>query len=107
MDGIVRRPIIHAGDDLRRTANKLIMWLFRKLFPRRGIVLLHIDRNGLAKGAWFQGDADVLVVDERDPDNRVYRLSGEASSEDILRRIGPHPLRKLVRDKGRRRGGQS
>ena len=73
------------------------MWLFRKLLPRRGIVLLHIDRNGLARGAWFQGDADVLVVDERDPDNRVYRLSDEASSEEILRRIGPHPLRKLVK----------
>lgn len=97
MDGIVRRHIIPAGDDTRRAGNTLAMWLFRKLFPRRGIVLLHIDRNGLARGAWFQGDADVLVVDERDPDNRVYRLSDEASSEDILRRIGPHPLRKLVK----------
>jgi hypothetical protein len=73
------------------------MWPFDSIRRSRGVVLVHIDAHGLARGAWFEGDVDVLVVDERDPANRVYRLSEETPSEELQRRIGAHPLRAMLR----------
>jgi hypothetical protein len=72
------------------------MWPFSSRQERRPVVVLHIDQYGLAKGAFFRGEADVLIVDERDPQNRVYRLTAETPSEELRRRIGRHPLGRLL-----------
>lgn len=72
------------------------MWPFSSRQQRRPVVVLHIDQYGLAKDAVFRGEVDVLVVDERDPQNRVYRLTAETPSEDLRRRIGRHPLGRLL-----------
>jgi hypothetical protein len=77
------------------------MWPFA-LKRNRAVVVFHIDHNGLAKGAFFKGDADVLIIDERDPANRVYRMTQETPDQELRRRIGKHPLRHLInrRDQG-------
>lgn len=77
------------------------MWPFSSPKERRPVVVLHIDQYGLAKGAFFRGDADVLIVDERDPQNRVYRLTAETPSEELRRRIGRHPLGRLLDEEER------
>jgi len=74
------------------------MWPFSSRKERRPVVVLHIDQYGLAKGAFFRGEADVLIVDERDPQNRVYRLTAETPSEELRRRVGRHPLGRLLDD---------
>jgi hypothetical protein len=66
---------------------------------RKAVVVFHIDQNGLARGAYFRGDADVLVIDERDPKNRVYRMSQETPEDEIRRKIGKHPLGQLLIDR--------
>ncbi|MDZ4762461.1 MAG: hypothetical protein SGJ21_15465 [Alphaproteobacteria bacterium] len=71
------------------------MWPFAAR-RNRAVVVFHIDHNGLAKGAFFKGDADVLIIDERDPANRVYRMTHETPSDELRRRIGKHPLRHLL-----------
>ncbi len=78
-------------------------------FPRkqtRAVVVFHIDQNGLARGAYFRGDADVLVIDERDPRNRVYRITQETPDAELKRRIGKHPLRKLLDQDPNSKGGK-
>jgi hypothetical protein len=73
------------------------MWPFEPKH-RKAVVVFHIDHNGLAKGAYFRGEADVLIIDERDPKNRVYRM-GQETDDDVLRRkIGKHPLGRLLAD---------
>jgi hypothetical protein len=74
------------------------MWPFSSRQERRPVVVLHIDQHGLAKGAFFRGEADVLIVDERDPQNRVYRLTSETPYEELRRRVGRHPLGRLLDD---------
>lgn len=73
------------------------MWPFE---PRRkkAVVVFHIDQNGLAKGAYFRGDADVLIIDERDPKNRVYRMGQETADDELRRKIGKHPLGRILSD---------
>jgi hypothetical protein len=73
----------------------LNMWPFSKQ-QDRAVVVFHIDQNGLAKGAFFRGQADVLIIDERDPRNRVYRMSQETPSDELRRKIGKHPLNRLL-----------
>lgn len=75
------------------------MWPFQNR-QDRAVVVFHIDQNGLAKGAFFRGRADVLIVDERDPRNRVYRIGRETPDDALRRRIGKHPLSRLI-DSGR------
>lgn len=74
------------------------MWPF-KTKHRNAVVVFHIDQNGLAKGAFFRGDADVLIVDERDPANRVYRMSQETPDDELRRRLGKHPLGRVLIDR--------
>jgi hypothetical protein len=79
------------------------MWPFNNR-RRQAVVVFHVDQDGLARGAWFRGDADVLIIDERDPENRVYRMGSETSDADLRRKIGKHPLGRLLdapRDKAR------
>ena len=64
--------------------------------PKRAVVVFHIDPDGQANGAFFRGDADVLIIDERDERRHVYQMSQETPDEDLRRRIGKHPLRKLL-----------
>jgi hypothetical protein len=73
------------------------MWPFPPR-PRRAVVVLHIDAEGYAKGAFFRGDADVLIIDERDQQRAVYQMSQETPDEELRRRIGKHPLRKLLEE---------
>ena len=73
------------------------MWPFEPKH-RRVVVVFHIDQNGLAKGAYFRGDADVLIIDERDPRNRVYRMGQETPDDELRRKIGKHPLGRLLAD---------
>ena len=74
------------------------MWPFE---PRRkkAVVVFHIDQNGLAQGAYFRGEADVLIIDERDPKNRVYRMGEETADDELRRKIGKHPLGRLLEEK--------
>lgn len=74
------------------------MWPFQNK-TKKAIVVFHIDQSGLAKGAFFRGDADVLIIDERDPRNRVYRMSQETPDDELSRRIGKHPLGRLLIDR--------
>ncbi len=60
------------------------------------MVVFHIDQNGLAKGAYFRGEADVLIIDERDPKNRVYRMGQETADDELRRKIGKHPLGRIL-----------
>lgn len=71
------------------------MWPFETR-RRKAVVVFHVDHDGIARGAWFRGDADVLIIDERDPKSRVYRMDGETSDDELRRRIGKHPLGQLL-----------
>jgi hypothetical protein len=71
------------------------MWPFEHK-RRHAVVVLHIDHNGLAKGAYFRGEADVLIIDERDPKNRVYRMGQETPDDELRRKIGKHPLGRIL-----------
>lgn len=71
------------------------MWPFSHK-PNKAVVVFHIDQNGLAKGAFFRGQADVLIIDERDPRNRVYRMGQETPDDELRRKIGKHPLGRLL-----------
>lgn len=71
------------------------MWPFSSR-RKRAVVVFHIDPNGQAKGAFFRGDADVLIIDERDQRRSVYRMSQETPDAELRRRIGKHPLRQLL-----------
>ena len=74
------------------------MWPFADK-SKKAVVVLHIDSEGRARGAWFRGNADVLIIDERDPSNRVYRMASETSDEDLRRKLGRHPLARTLSDK--------
>jgi hypothetical protein len=74
------------------------MWPFSNS-SKKAVVVLHIDHDGHARGAWFRGNADVLIIDERDPSNRVYRMASETPDEELLRKIGKHPLGRTLSDK--------
>lgn len=76
------------------------MWPFERPREKRPVVVFHVDQNGLAKGAYFRGDADVLIIDERDPSNRVYRMGQETPDAELRRKIGKHPLGGLLADTG-------
>ena len=71
------------------------MWPFEHKH-RKAVVVFHIDHNGLAKGAYFRGEADVLIIDERDPKNRVYRMGQETPDDELRRKIGKHPLGRIL-----------
>lgn len=71
------------------------MWPFESQ-RRKAVVVLHVDQEGIAKGAYFRGDADVLIIDERDPRNRVYRMRAETPDAELRRRIGKHPLGRML-----------
>lgn len=74
------------------------MWPFETR-RKKAVVVFHIDQNGLAKGAYFRGEADVLIIDERDPKNRVYRLGQETPDDELRRKIGKHPLGRILDEK--------
>ncbi len=78
------------------------MWPFESKH-RKAVVVFHIDHNGLAKGAYFRGEADVLIIDERDPKNRVYRMGQETPDDELRRKIGKHPLGAPARGQRDRR----
>lgn len=71
------------------------MWPFESR-RKKAVVVFHIDQNGLAKGAYFRGEADVLIIDERDPKNRVYRMAQESPDDELRRKIGKHPLGRIL-----------
>lgn len=74
------------------------MWPFADK-SKKAVVVLHIDSEGHARGAWFRGNADVLIIDERDPSNRVYRMASETPDDELRRKIGRHPLARTLSDK--------
>lgn len=74
------------------------MWPFETKH-RKAVVVFHIDQNGLAKGAYFRGDADVLIIDDRDPKNRVYRMGQETPDDELRRKIGKHPLGRILTER--------
>ena len=61
--------------------------------------MFHIDHDGQARGAYFRGDADVLIIDERDPQNRVYRMQCETAADELRRKIGRHAIDRALDDK--------
>jgi hypothetical protein len=75
------------------------MWPFESHTRKKAVVVFHIDHNGLAKGAYFRGEADVLIIDERDAKNRIYRMGQETPDEELRRKIGKHPLGRLLADR--------
>lgn len=74
------------------------MWPFRS-GKKTAVVVFHIDHDGHARGAYFRGDADVLIIDERDPQNRVYRMQAETAVDALRRRIGRDPAGCTLDDK--------
>lgn len=74
------------------------MWPFESR-RQKAVVVFHIDQNGLAKGAYFRGEADVLIIDERDPKNRVYRMGQETPDDELRRKIGRHPLGRILNER--------
>jgi len=72
------------------------MWPFGSSRKKKAVVVFHIDNDGHARGAYFRGDADVLIIDERDPNNRVHRMESEATVEELRRKIGKHPLGRTL-----------
>jgi hypothetical protein len=75
------------------------MWPFGSGRKRKAVVVFHIDQDGQARGAYFCGHADVLIIDERDPQNRVYRMQSETPVDDMRRKIGKHPIGRTLDDK--------
>jgi hypothetical protein len=75
------------------------MWPFQTRDKKKAVVVFHIDHDGQARGAYFRGDADVLIIDERDPADRVFLMGTETSVEDLRRKIGKHPLGQILADK--------
>lgn len=75
------------------------MWPFEGR-KKKAVVVFHIDHDGQARGAYFRGDADVLIIDERDPQNRVYRMQSETAIDELRRKIGKHPLGRTLDEKG-------
>ena len=73
------------------------MWPFQTE-KKKAVVVFHIDNEGHARGAWFRGNADVLIIDERDPSSRVYRMASESTDEELRRKIGKHPLGLMLAD---------
>ncbi|MBI1340640.1 hypothetical protein GC169_10600 [bacterium] len=64
----------------------------------RPVVVVHIDREGRPRGVFLNGEADVLIIDERDPASRVHQMVEQTSRRDLRRMIGKHELGKLVED---------
>ena len=73
------------------------MWPFQT-DKKKAVVVFHIDSDGHARGAWFRGHADVLIIDERDPSSRVYKMGSESSEEELRRKIGKHPLGRMLNE---------
>jgi hypothetical protein len=71
------------------------MWPFQTE-KKKAVVVFHIDHDGHARGAWFRGNADVLIIDERDPNSRVYRMASESTDEELRHKIGKHPLGRML-----------
>lgn len=74
------------------------MWPFETR-TKKAVVVFHIDHDGHARGAYFRGDADVLIIDERDPQNRVHRMQSETPVDEIRRKLGKHPIGRTLDDK--------
>ena len=74
------------------------MWPFESR-RKRAVVVFHIDHDGQARGAYFRGDADVLIIDERDPQNRVYRMQSETAADELRRKMGRHAIDRALDDK--------
>lgn len=74
------------------------MWPFESR-SKKAVVVLHIDQDGQARGAYFRGDADVLIIDERDPQNRVHRMESETPVDELRRKIGKHPIGRMLDEK--------
>jgi len=74
-----------------------IMWPFDSR-KQKAVVVFHIDNEGRARGAWFRGDADVLIIDERDPFNRVHLMDQETNVDELRRKIGRHPLGRMLNE---------
>ncbi len=74
------------------------MWPFETK-RRKAVVVFHIDQNGLAKGAYFRGEADVLIIDERDPKNRVYRMGQETPDDELRRKMRKHRLGRILAER--------
>jgi hypothetical protein len=73
------------------------MWPFKST-EKKAVVVFHIDHEGHARGAWFRGNADVLIIDERDPKSRVYKMESQSTDEELRRKIGKHPLGRMLAD---------
>ena len=91
-----RRQRRAAPDQVSQGLND--MWPFESR-RKKAVVVFHIDQNGLAKGAYFRGEAEVLIIDERDPKNRVYRMGQETPDDELRRKIGKHPLGRILNEK--------
>ena len=74
------------------------MWPFDS-WRKKAVVVFHIDHHGQARGAYFRGDADVLIIDERDPQNRVYRMQSETAADELRRKIGRQAIDRTLDDK--------
>lgn len=75
------------------------MWPFESSRKKKAVVVFHIDNEGHACGAYFRGDAEVLIIDERDPRNRVHRMGSETPDDELRRKIGKHPLGRVLTEK--------
>ncbi len=73
------------------------MWPFSSRRDR-AVVVFHIDADGKAKGAFFRGHADVLIVDERDRNGRAFQMTQQTPDDELRRRIGNHPLARELKD---------
>ncbi len=73
------------------------MWPFQT-DKKKAVIVFHIDNEGRARGAWFRGNADVLIIDERDPNSRVYKMGSESTEEELRRKIGKHPLGRMLNE---------
>lgn len=60
----------------------------------RPTVLLHWDATG--QFHFLAAGADVVCVDERTPQDRVYRTTGEADQADIIDAVASGNFRDIV-----------
>ncbi len=71
------------------------MWPFKSK-RRQAVVVFHIDQDGIARGAYFRGDADVLIIDERDPRNLVHSMREETPAVELRRKFGRRALGRML-----------
>ena len=66
----------------------------------RGWSQKQLIRTLVTSATYRQSSVITPELQERDPKNRVYRMGQESPDDEIRRKIGKHPLGRILEEKG-------